>query len=217
MATTDDTLDVTDSTKVSRRGPTYKVKVKVEGVQTRALLDHGAQVSIVRRQLLSHIREKWGWTLEQCYAKNLPLESQPVGAGGERLGTIAIVLLKVQVMDTDILREVPCYVLDSSKPLWGGEVNDCCIVIIGTNALGSLGFDITHSDGTTVVPATIVEPQSKLNQVDESQADATETQAVIRESQADPIESQGGAVRSRANSSRSQGDTLQLQANTLSS
>ena len=184
VATTDDTLDATDSTKVSRRGPTYKVKVEVEGVRTRALLDHGAQVSIVRRQLLSHIREKWDWTLEQCHAKNLPFESQPVGAGGERLGTIGIVLLKVQVTDTDILREVPCYVLDSSKPLWGGEVSDCGIVI-GTNALSSLGFDITHPDGTTVVPATIVEPQSKLNQVDQSQADATETQAVVRESQAD--------------------------------
>ena len=216
VATTDDTLDATDSTKVSRRGPTYKVKVEVEGVRTRALLDHGAQMSIVRRQLLSHIREKWGWTLEQCHAKNLPLESQPVGAGGERLGTIGIVLLKVQVTDTDILREVPCYVLDSSKPLWGGEVSDCGIVI-GTNALSSLGFDIIHPDGTTVVPATIVESQSKLNQVDESQADATETQAVVGESQADQIESQGGAVQSRANSSRSQEDTPQLQANTLSS
>ena len=39
------------------------------------------------------------------------------------LGTIAIVLLKVQVMDTDISRDVLCYVLDSSKPLWSGEVS----------------------------------------------------------------------------------------------
>ena len=56
VASKDHTLDdETGSTKVPRRGPTYKVKVNVEGVRTRALLDHGAQVSIVRRQLLSHI------------------------------------------------------------------------------------------------------------------------------------------------------------------
>ena len=29
-------------------GPTYKVDVTIEGVKTRALLDHGSQVSIVR-------------------------------------------------------------------------------------------------------------------------------------------------------------------------
>ena len=56
VASKDHTLDnVTDSTKVPRRGPTYKVKVNVEGVQTRVLLDHGAQVSLVHRQFLSHI------------------------------------------------------------------------------------------------------------------------------------------------------------------
>lgn len=138
----------TDSGRLPRRGPTYKVKVEIEGVRTRALLDHGAQVTIVRRQLLSHIREKRGWTLEQCHAKSLLLEGQPVGGGGEALGTTGIVSLKVQVVDTDVLREVPCYVLDSSKPLWNGEVRDCGIVI-GTNALSNLGFNITHPNGTT--------------------------------------------------------------------
>ena len=43
---------------VPKRGPTYKAEVKVEGVQTRALLDHGARVSLVRKQLLPLIKEK---------------------------------------------------------------------------------------------------------------------------------------------------------------
>ena len=34
---------------VSWRGPTHQVKVEVEGVGTRALLDHGAQVLLVRK------------------------------------------------------------------------------------------------------------------------------------------------------------------------
>ena len=110
----------TNCATVPKRGPTYKAEVNLEGVQTRALLDHGAQVSLVRKQLLPRIKDKGNWTLEQCHAKNLPLEGQPVGAGGEMLGTVAIVLLKVKVTETDILREVPCYVLDSSKPLWTG-------------------------------------------------------------------------------------------------
>ena len=38
-------------------GPTYKIEVTAEGVRTRALLDHGAQVTIVRRQLLGKIKK----------------------------------------------------------------------------------------------------------------------------------------------------------------
>ena len=174
VATSDHAPDgETDSDRLPRRGPTYKAKVEIEGVRTRALLDHGAQVTIVRRQLLSHIREKRGWTLEQCHGKNLPLEGQPVGAGGGALETTGIVSLKVQVVDTDVLREVPCYVLDSTKPLWSGEVRDCGVVI-GTNALSNLGFNITHPNGTTVIAADAKEPQDDSTQ---SQSDTTTAQS----------------------------------------
>ena len=37
-----------------------------------------------------------------------------------------------------------------------GEVSDCDIVL-GTNALGSLGFNITHPNGAMVTPAKITE------------------------------------------------------------
>lgn len=136
---------------VSRRGPTYQVRVEIEGVGTRALLDHGAQVSLVRKQLLPYIREKQGWTLEQCRSRNLPLDSQPVGAGGEPLGVTAVVLLTIRVPESEVVQEVPCYVLDSSEPLWSGEMNNCGVVL-GTNSLGSLGFNITHPSGAAVQP-----------------------------------------------------------------
>lgn len=55
-------------------------------------------MSIVNRQLLSHIQEKQEWTLEQCHTRNLAFDGQPVGARGEILGTIAVVLLRVQIM-----------------------------------------------------------------------------------------------------------------------
>jgi len=41
---------------LTTRGPTYKVDVVVDSIKIRALLDHGAQVSIVRRELLPKIR-----------------------------------------------------------------------------------------------------------------------------------------------------------------
>ena len=44
-------------TTVAARGPTYKVDIVVDGVRTRALLDHGAQVSLARKQLLPVIKE----------------------------------------------------------------------------------------------------------------------------------------------------------------
>ena len=153
--------------------------MEIEGVRTRTLLDHGAQVTIVRRQLLSHIREKQGWTLEQCLATG-------VGAGGEALGRTRIVLLRVQVVDTDVFQEVPCYVLDSSKPLWSGEVRDCGIVI-GTNALSNLGFNITHPNGTTIIAADASESQDDTAQLP-SDTTTVQSHSETLQSQEKPLE-----------------------------
>ena len=152
--------DHTSVRVVSRRGPTYQVRVEVEGVGTRALLDHGAQVSLVRKQLLPYIREKQGWTLEQCHSRNLPLDIKPVGAGGEPLGVTAVVLLTIRIPESEVVQEVPCYVLDSSEPLWSGEINNCGIVL-GTNSLSSLGFNITHPSGSAVQPTGECESKTK--------------------------------------------------------
>ena len=43
-----DSRDKLENTKLI--GPTYKTEILVEGVHTRALLDHGSKVIIVRRQ-----------------------------------------------------------------------------------------------------------------------------------------------------------------------
>ena len=78
------------------RGLTYKTEVFVNGVKIRVLLDHGAQVSLVHKELLPKIREKNGWTLEQCHDRNCKLEGQPTGAGGYELGATAVVRLHVR-------------------------------------------------------------------------------------------------------------------------
>ena len=100
------------------RGPTYKVDITVDGVKTRALLDHGAQVSLARRQLLPVIKEENNWTVEQCQNRNLKMEGQPQGAGGHNLGTEGMVALQVTIENTGVAQRVPCYVLDSAKPIW---------------------------------------------------------------------------------------------------
>ena len=43
---------------VSSEGPIYKVDIIVGGVPTRSLLDHGAQVTLARQELLPKVREK---------------------------------------------------------------------------------------------------------------------------------------------------------------
>ena len=80
-------------TTVAARGPTYKVDIVVDGVRTRALLDHGAQVSLARKQLLPVIKERNEWSVEQCQARNLMLAGQLRGAGGHDLGAEGIVAL----------------------------------------------------------------------------------------------------------------------------
>ena len=48
-----------------RKGSTYKVDISVEGVQSKRLLDHGAQVSLIRKELLPRIKEEQSWSFEQ--------------------------------------------------------------------------------------------------------------------------------------------------------
>ena len=43
------------------RGPTFKAEINVNNVKTRALLDHGAQVSVVHTELLPKVRETQEW------------------------------------------------------------------------------------------------------------------------------------------------------------
>ena len=138
--------------EVPTRVPTYKAEIIVDSVRTRALLDHGAQVSIVRRELLPKVRETHGWTKEQYQARNLKLDRQPIGANGAELGAVALVRLEVSVEGTDKTLPVPCYVLNSDKPLWKGELWNCGLVL-GTNCLEKLGFSITHPNGQMVIPA----------------------------------------------------------------
>ena len=118
LTVTDATDTVQDSSRKAQvAGPTYKLNVKVEGIPTRAFLDLGSQVTIVRRQLLPLIREKYEWSDEKCNSKNIPLKAQPVGAMGKELGASGMVTLQMEIDATGQNVNVPCYVLDSNKPL----------------------------------------------------------------------------------------------------
>ena len=156
------------------RGPTYKVDIVVDGVKTRALLDHGAQVSLARRQLLPVIKERNHWTQEQCQDRSLKMERQPQGAGGRDLGAEGMVALQVTIENTKVSQTVPCYILDSAKPIWKGELKDCGLVI-GTNALSELGFHIVDAQGSVVKAeeetslTQKAEPDSKLTREPEGE------------------------------------------------
>ena len=47
--------------EVPIRGPTFNAEIIVDNVKTRALLDHGAQVSIIHIELLPKVRETQEW------------------------------------------------------------------------------------------------------------------------------------------------------------
>ena len=80
---------------LNARGPTYKVDIDENGIKTRGFLDHGAQVTLVRKELLPAIGEKHGWSLEERHKRNLKMKSQPVGASGTDLGAVALVSLDI--------------------------------------------------------------------------------------------------------------------------
>ena len=79
----------------------------MDGIKTRALLDHEAHVTLARKQLLPIIKERNNWSVEQCQARNLTLEGQPQGTGGNDLGAEDIVALQLTVKDTVASQRVP--------------------------------------------------------------------------------------------------------------
>ena len=139
------TVTMTSDKSLKIRGPTYKAGVIVEVFKVRVLLDHGTQVSLVSKELLPKIRERNGWTLEECHDRKCKLEGQSTGAGSYELGAIAVVRLQVMTMDSEKQHQVPCYVLESSKLIWNGELKNCAM-LLGSNVLGDLGFCIIRND-----------------------------------------------------------------------
>ena len=59
----------------------------------------------------------------------------------------------MEIDETGQNLDIPCYVLDSNKPLWQGELKDCA-VLLGTNALTDFGFGVFHSNGVLIHPVT---------------------------------------------------------------
>ena len=96
------------------RGPSYKINVVVEGVKTRGFLDHGAQISLIRKELLPAIKDKHSWTQAECHERDLKMGQQPIGATGAQLGAISLVSLQVMVDETGVTKEVPCFVLQAN-------------------------------------------------------------------------------------------------------
>ena len=143
--------DVSHPPRTSVTGPTYKVDIVVEGYKTRALLDNGSQVSLVRAEMLPKIEERNNWGSEKLNSHKCSVQSQPKGAGGEELGATSIVVLDVLLEETSKTLTVPCFVLESSKPIWQGTVKNCG-VILGTNATVDYGVQVVHVNGTVVEP-----------------------------------------------------------------
>ena len=73
------------------------------------LINYGTQVLIVRQKLLSVIQQRCSWTVEQYQLWNLELDQQPVGASGEALGVVAVVVLRITIEGTDATFDVPMY------------------------------------------------------------------------------------------------------------
>ena len=141
-------------------GSVYKVDVTINGVPTRALINSGSQVCIIRQQLLPIIKEKCNWSLSDCAAQNFPLNTQPVGAEGSVLGATALVKVDVIIEVTGKCLEIPCYVIDSAKPVWQGNVKNCGM-IMGTNALVAFQFCISHFNGEKISPVSL--PKQELS------------------------------------------------------
>ena len=84
-------------------------------------------------------------------AHNLPINNQTIGAEGSVLGATALVNLKVVIEVTGKSLKMPCYVIDSTKPVRKGDAKNCGM-FMGSNALVGFQFRILHANGIKVLP-----------------------------------------------------------------
>ena len=152
VVTTDKEAAVNELPNVDITSPTYKVDMTVDGMKTRALIDNGSQISLVRTEMLPKLKDLNNWTMEECKMRTQQMVSQPVGAGGQVLGARKIVIIYVMLDATGKSICVPCYVLDSEKPLWQGTVRNCGLVL-GTNTITAYGIQVLHANGEVVHPS----------------------------------------------------------------
>ena len=98
------------------------------------------------------------WPVETCRSNKILLDNQPIATTRTEMGAIGAVKLNMEVVVTQANHEISCFVLDSSKPLWQGELQDCG-VLLGTNALVKFWIEVTHSDETVIIPSSLKSPE----------------------------------------------------------
>ena len=105
----------------------------------------------------------------------MPLHNQPVGAEGSVLGATALVNLEVVVEVTGKSLKVPCYVIDSTKPVWKGDAKNCGM-IMGSNALVAFQFRILHANGIEVLTVNSANSLAvdSVTQLESTPADSVE-------------------------------------------
>jgi len=105
-------------------------------------------VILVKAELLPKIK---GWKPEQQSEQDSNLTIQSIGASGKVLGATSVVNLCTTMEQTGQELVIPCFVLQSLKPIWQGIVHDCAMVL-STNAMTEYGIQTAQADGTIVEP-----------------------------------------------------------------
>lgn len=68
------------------------------------------------------------------------MEGQPQGAGGHNFGVEGMATLQVTVENTGVTQMIPCYLLDSAKPISRADLGFHIVVVTvesGTNLTGA--------------------------------------------------------------------------------
>ena len=101
-------------------------------------------------------------------AQYLAFDTQPIGAEGSPLGAKASAKLHTVVEITGLSLQIPCYVMDSSKPIWQGKVWNCKM-IMGTNVLVGFNCRIAHSNGIEVITESLLQQLTQAGNLLEPQ------------------------------------------------
>ena len=87
------------------------------------------------------------------------------------MSCIEFLTIMTVIEETKESQQVPCYMLESSKPVWGKELEDCAVVL-GTNVLEGQGFNIVHQN------RTVVKSEGQLNGFTEQKNSTSEMLAI---------------------------------------
>ena len=149
------TLSSTSGTSSAAIGPVFYLEIEIEGVPVRAVVDSGAQSTVISRDLLHKVNRQRKANGHPCLTLGLPSATLH-GKGGKHNSKLCITAqVELQLAVDGLVVTAPVFVQPSSSV-------PC---LLGTNVLPQLGIRVVRANGQSLVESSVISGIPKSSRV----------------------------------------------------